>query len=28
LVVCTLGILLVGLFSTIYTQISALSFGF
>ncbi len=27
LVVCTLGILLVGLFSTIYTQISALSFG-
>jgi NADH-quinone oxidoreductase subunit N len=26
-VVCTLGILLVGLISTIYTQISALSFG-
>jgi len=27
LVICTLGILLVGLFSTIYTQISVLSFG-
>jgi len=26
-VICTLGILLVGLFSTIYTQIAALSFG-
>jgi NADH-quinone oxidoreductase subunit N len=27
LVICTLGILLVGLFSTIYTQIASLSFG-
>jgi len=27
LVICTLGILLVGLFSTIYTQIAAFSFG-